>query len=72
MHEMISRRKAMIAAASLTVAAPPTQTAAPRRLVLTGHLGNVGHRITPALLADGWTLTGIDKKTGSQYDHPPT
>jgi nucleoside-diphosphate-sugar epimerase len=65
---MISRRKAIIAAASLTVSATPMPTAAPRRLVLTGHLGNVGHRIAPALQADGWTLAGIDKKTGPQYD----
>lgn len=55
-------RRGIIAAGAVLFAAPAIAQSA-QWVVMTGHMGNIGSR-----LADSFSVVGIDKKAGPQFD----
>lgn len=69
-----TRRRALLAGATGSAAilagtaeaiSTPTDV---KRLVVTGYAGNIGSRVSPVFKSKGWTVVGIDKKTGPEKD----
>lgn len=59
---MITRRS-LVATAVLS---PIAAKAESRRIVVTGHLGNIGQRLLPILRGQRYKIVGIDKRNGPE------
>lgn len=67
---MITRRILLAGAGGVTIF-PGTGLSAPtasNKIVITGHLGNIGSRLFAHLREKGWIVVGVDKKNGAEHD----
>lgn len=61
-------RRSLLTGTAAMLLAPRTAGAAERRkMVITGHLGNIGARLLP-YYRETWDVVGIDKKEGPEFD----
>lgn len=64
---MMSKRTLLAGAAAMIAGPMHAATAERRKMLITGHLGNIGSRLLP-YYQETWDVSGIDKKDGPEFD----